>query len=261
MPKASDLEPEGIFRGLFVGKSGSGKTGAACSFPGITEVWDFDGRIRGLLGCPWVDRKNVIYENFPPKESGMVQRLMNKIDVMQSMALTKTLTTNTLVVDSLTSETFAFICQAKPLIAAERMADNKGKRIAGYRMTGPAEYAFSSDMTYNLMASLRSIPGLNLIFTAHLVDRWDKEEGDEYGESVVVGEKLSITDKLAENVPAYFDHIFRFEKRTINGIDKHSVKFRGDIARTVFTELPSGITDLTGKNFYNTMMAMVGTKK
>lgn len=257
MPKAEDLVPEGIFRGLFVGKSGSGKTGAACTFPGITENWDFDGRIRGLLGCPWVDRKNVVYEVFPPKEPGMILRLMNKIDMMQTMAVAGKLAINNLVLDSLTSETFAMLCQAKPLTIAEKTVDTKGKRVAGIRMTSPAEYLFSSDTTYNLLASLRSIPGLNLIVTAHLIDRWDKLEDDEYGESVVVGEKLSITDKLAENVPAYFDHIFRFSKRTINGDDKHSVRFRGDIARTTFIDLPKGDIDITGKNFYNTMMGYI----
>jgi len=258
MPKAEDLQPDGIFRGLFVGKSGSGKTGAACSFPEFVEDWDFDGRIRGLLGTPWVDRKKVIYESFPPKEKGMIMRIMNKVDNMQSLAIMGQLNTKTTVIDSLTAETFAMLCQAKPLLAAEKSADTKGRRIAGYRMTGPAEYGFEADTTYNLLASLRSIPGMNLIVTAHLIDRYGKENpDDEYSESVVVGERLSVRDKIAENVPVYFDHIFRFDKRTINGKDRFTVKFRGDICRTTFVDLPDGEIDITGVNFYEKLMSLI----
>lgn len=255
MPKCEDLTPEGIFRGLFVGRSGTGKTPAACSFPGPVENWDFDGRIRGLLGCPWVDRKNVTYESFPPKEPGMIMRIMGKVETMQQMASVGQLATKTLIVDSLTAETFAMLCQSKPLTAAALKDQKGGRKISGYLMTGPAEYGFEADTTYNLLASLRSIPGLNLIVTAHLIDRYGKSDPDDpYSESVVVGERLSVRDKIAENVQIYFDNVFRFDKREINGKDKHTVKFRGDVARTSFVDLPEGEIDITGKNFYQMMM-------
>lgn len=256
MPKAIDLQPDGIFRGMFVGKSGCGKTGAACSFvaKGPLEVWDFDGRIRGLLGSPWVKRDQVTYESFPPKEKGLITRLMNKVDAMQSMAITGQYPIKTLVLDSLTSETFAMLCQAKPLTMQLMQAENKGKKIAGYTMTGPAEYGFEADTTYNLLASLRSVPGLNLIVTAHVIDRYGKaDENDPYSESVVIGEKLSVRDKIAENVQIYFDNVFRFDKRG----DRHFVKFRGDLARTTFADLPKQEIDITEKNFYETMMGYI----
>lgn len=260
MPKASDLEPDGIFRGLFVGKSGSGKTGAACSFPGPVENWDFDGRIRGLLGCPWVDRSRVNYESFPPKAPGMIKRLMDKVDSMIAMSTQGQLHIKTLIVDSLTAETFAMLCQAKPLVQSEKDADKKGKRISGYRMTGPEEYGFEADTTYNLLASLRSIPGLNLIVTAHLIDRYDKEDPDDpFSNSVVVGEKLSVRDKIGENIQIYFDHIFKFEKKLEGQTDKHYVRFKGDLARTSY-QLPEGRVEVTGVNFYKKFMGLMEKK-
>lgn len=44
-PRTCDIKLGGIFRGLFVGPNGSGKTVAAASFPGPVLIWDFDGRV------------------------------------------------------------------------------------------------------------------------------------------------------------------------------------------------------------------------
>ena len=70
MPKANDLTPEQRFFALFVGESGSGKTVAEATFPGPLEILDFDGRIRGILGAPWIteEMKNKIsYTAYLPK--------------------------------------------------------------------------------------------------------------------------------------------------------------------------------------------------
>ncbi len=254
MPKVEDIQPDGMFKGLFTGRSGTGKTSAACSYPPPVEVWDFDGRIRGVLGCPWVSKKDLIYESFPPKEPGMILRIMKKVDTMQQLAVGRQLAIKTLVIDSLTSETFAMLCQAKPLLAKEIAEDKKGKRISGYRMTGPEEYSFEADTTYNLLASLRSIPGINLIVTAHIVARFGKENPDDpFSNSVEVGEKLSVRDKIGENVQIYFDNVFRFDKVYNGGRDHHTVRFRGDLCRTVIPELPNGEVDISEKNFYNVL--------
>jgi len=254
MPKVEDIEDDGLFRGLFIGRSGTGKTSAACSYPKPVEVWDFDGRIRGVLGCPWIPTKDIIYEYFPPKEPGMILRIMKKVDTMQQLAVARQLAIKTLVVDSLTAETFAMLCQAKPLLAGDIAKDTKGKRISGYRMTGPEEYSFEADTTYNLLASLRSISGINLIVTAHVVARFGKENPDDpFSNSIEVGEKLSVRDKIGENVQIYFDNVFRFDKQMSGQTDKHSVRFRGDLCRSVLPGLPNGDIDITNKNFYEVM--------
>lgn len=264
MPNCNSLTPEANFKGLFIGKSGSGKTVAECSFPRPIEVWDFDGRIRGILGAPWIDRANgLFYDSFPPKEVGMLQRLMTKVDMMQSEALGGRLAIKTLVLDSLTTQTFAMVCQALPLThsTGTQQSGKKGRYLGPVPMVSPEDYGFEANTTYSLIASLRSIPGINLIVSAHIVERYGKPElkGEEqpYADSIIIGEKLSVRDKIGENIMAYFDHVFRFEKREEGSRLRHYVKFRSELARTAYADLPDGELDITGKNFYETMMSFI----
>lgn len=260
MPKLAGIQPEDNFKAMFIGPSGCGKTSALASFAeiGVVEFWDFDGRIRGILGCPWLDKYHdkIIYEAFPPKKPGMIMDLMGKVDTLQTMAMTGNLVTKTLVIDSLTSQTYAMLCQAKPLTAQDRQGDNKGKRISGYRMNGPEEYGFEADTTNNLMASLRSIPKLNLIVNAHIIPTWGKEdEDDPYSASIENGEKLAVRDKIGAVVPTYFDNVFRFDKSGSDNAIKHTVRFRdAKMARTTFNYLPNGVVDITNKNFYTEIL-------
>lgn len=60
MPKTIDRKLGGIFRGLFVGANGSGKTVAAASFPGPIMIWDFDGRVEPVTKF-YPDRDDIEY--------------------------------------------------------------------------------------------------------------------------------------------------------------------------------------------------------
>src|SRR5437870_4837145 len=89
MPKATDLTPESRFFGLFVGESGSGKTVAEGSFPHDINFQDFDGRIRGLLGAPWINREGITYDYYPPKVGKLALgdpnyiKINNTLEVLQ----------------------------------------------------------------------------------------------------------------------------------------------------------------------------------
>ncbi len=122
-------------------------------------------------------------------------------------------------------------------------------------MAGPEEYGYEATGTYAIMAFMRSLPIPNVIVTAHVVDRYGKPMGangkvDSYAESVVIGQKLSLRDKIGANVPSYFDHIFEFDKREVGDSVKYFVRFRSSLARTSFEKLPDGWIDITGKDFY-----------
>ena len=267
MPKAIDLTPEFRFMGLFIGQSGSGKTVAASSFPKPLENWDFDGRIRGILGAPWLVKEGIIYEPFPPKENGLIERINKRMESLQAMAITNQLSQQTEVLDSLTSECFAMCCQGLKLTHvsakdASQANPKTGKYLGPIAMLGPADYGFEAQVTYDILSFFRSLPIPNVIVTAHIVDRYGKQIGtdgkpDQYSESVVIGEKLSVRDKIGANVMVYFDHVFRFEKRLIGSEERFFVQFRGDLARTSYAKLPNGEVDITGKNFYETMMNYV----
>ncbi len=199
MPQAINLTPESRFVGMFVGRSGSGKTVAAASFPKPMYIMDFDGRIRGMLGAPWINRKDIEYDYFPPEDSQLIKKINDRLDLFQTY-YTVGQTQNipkTIVLDSLTSQTYAVVRQALGMTHA----DGKGRVVGGETMlTGPEDYKIESQVTKSILSFLRSIPFQNVIVSAHLANMYGKPPGtksdQKFVENVPVGEKLSITDKL-----------------------------------------------------------------
>ena len=256
MSSATQLSTEDRFVGLFVGRSGSGKTVAACSFPGPIEVLDFDGRIRGILGASWINKSQINYDSFPPREAGLITRINQKLEGWMNASRVGQFPVKTIILDSLTSECATIVQQALPITHAQ----GKGMSFGTINLTGPEDYKFESQATLSILSFLRSIPGVNIVVTAHIVPKWGKPFGAEkFSENIQIGEKLSITDKLGENCLIYFDHVFRFD-RAESGID-FSVRFRSDLARTSYAELPDGDQSITGKSFYDFMQSKLSQSK
>lgn len=259
MPKLEDLVPEQRFVGLFVGPSGSGKTCAEISFRisgnnNPIEVIDFDGRIGGALGATWItkDHKSLItYNYYPPRDKSFIDKINQKLEAILIAGNVGQVVPQTLILDSLTSETFAALSFSMPLT---HKAGEKGKFIGPVQMAGPEDYGVESTVTYSILSFLRSVRVNNIIVSAHVVPTYSKlDPNDPYSPSVESGEKLSLRDKISANVGIYFDHVFRFDKRMIGDKEHFYVRFRGDLARTSYPWLPEGEHDITGKNFYEFM--------
>jgi len=258
MPTAENLTPESRFIALFVGPKHSGKTCAACSW--LSEdpkkrlkVEDFDGRIRGLLGASWIDRKRIDYDYFPPKTIGndkvFFERVNSDLDALFLDISNRKSPYETLVCDSLTFFARNLILDAIPLTHAQ----GKGTKIGTMEIAGPQDYNFEITGTGGLMAYLKSLP-INIICTAHIEDKWDKPRDDknermQYADSIIVGEKLSLRPKVENAVAGTFDHIFRFHRKVVGGREKFFVEYISDIACTSFKGLNPGIFDITGRNF------------
>jgi hypothetical protein len=257
MPQATTLTPESRFIALFVGPKHSGKTCAACSWRTNKriKVLDGDGRIRGLLGAPWIDRSQIDYSYFPPHDTlKFFERVNKDLDALELQSkIPGQNFYETFVCDSLTSFCANLISDSLPLTHA----DGKGKHIGNMSMAGPEDYGFESTGVSQFLAGLRSLP-LNLIVTAHIVPKYDKpliqtSSGrtikDSYAESIQIGEKLSLRDKIGANSMIYFDHIFRFDRRIVNNEERFFVEYISDIACTSFPGLKPGVHDITGKDF------------
>lgn len=258
MSRLTDITPDQRFFGLFIGPSGSGKTVAECSFPKPVEVLDFDGRIRGAYNQPFLPMDQISYTSFPPRSKTLITDIDSKLGAIETAAAVMQPIPNTLILDSLTSECFAMICQASPLThSLPSKADTKkrGRFLGTVAMAGPEDYGFEAQMTYNIMSFLRSLPIRNVIVSAHVIPVFGKEDpNNEFSNTIQVGEKLSVRDKIGANIGIYFDHVFQFKKDELNGKERFWVKFRGELARTAFTELPEGWHEITGKNFYNDIL-------
>ena len=262
MPSATSIQPDGRSISLFIGRSGSGKSAAAMSYPHPIMVLDTDGRIRGGL-TSWINREGIDYTYFPtkPERGTTFDALNNAFQVLQVQCRNRECQYQTLILDSLTWEAIGLLLDAIPLTHA----DGKGKSIGTMQMAGPSEYGFQSTGVLQTLAFLKSLPILNIIATAHVVGRWGKQKNaageilDPYGPNVLVGEQLALTDKLAETVPSMFDNVFRFSKSQ----DGRQFRFEahGELARTTHDKIPYGYQDITRKPFYEEMLKLAGVGK
>lgn len=265
MPNLIDRAQEQRFIALFVGRSGTGKTVAEASFPKPIHFDDFDGRIGGAQ-VPWLDQKDIDYTFWSPKMEGLVTKLNKHLEMYLNTSLLGRFGSvpNTYICDSITNLTYALISASIKLTHFKKNPAGKieqsGRWFEAVAVEGPEDYKLEATGTYDYVAFLKSIPIANVIVSAHYVDLYGKAETvnnkgevvtDTYGPSIVVGKKLSIRDKIGENVQTSFDHIFEFER----DVDRYYVKFRGELARTSYSWLPSGRQEWTGKNFYEFMMS------
>jgi hypothetical protein len=197
---------------------------------------------------------------------------MMGIAALQTQASTAGLSLpKTHVTDSVTNECYAFLSQAIALTHMKETEDGKGKRKAGrwigpVQMAGQEDYGLESQGMSDYISFLKSLPIQNVILSAHLIDQYgfDKdEEGNDlvYQPRIVTGQKLSIRDKIGENIQTHFDHIFKFEREFLKGEDHFFVTFRGGIACTSYAWLPYGRHDWTKKPFYEFIMSFRDKEK
>lgn len=267
MPNAAQLKPSEHLMALFLGKSGSGKTPQACSFPGRTYVFSFDHRMAGLLGCAsFIDLSKVDYDEFYPLDAWPA--IEKKMDIFKIQSAQGTLPYQNIVVDSAFTFTLAMAYYSKQIRGA-----GKGSRFIGkFPMLTPEDYNIVSQSFHVLVYDYLQRLKCNTIMTGWIVDRWgkpkvtvgDKEVDDPdkiYADKEVIGEKMLLNDKLAESIPGYFDEVYKFDKEVdATGREKYTVQFRGDMARTTRKELPKGEVEITNKNFAEVWKGFVGPK-
>ncbi len=268
MPKLSDRKDDQRFFAMFVGRHHSGKTVAEASFPKPLHIEDFDGRVDGAQ-VPWLSMEGITYDYWQPKQPNLIGKLNEKFDNMLTAAQIQTPGSviqlpKTHVTDSITNQSHAFLSQAVSLTHMREGDDGKRKKAGRWlgpvQMAGPEDFGMQSSAMYDYVGFLKSLPIQNVILSAHLVDMYgfQKDEDDDdmpYAPKVVVGQKLSITDKIGENIQTSFSHVFKFERDQAPKADKFFVTFRGGIACTSYDWLPYGRHDWTGKNFYEFMFS------
>lgn len=255
MPLVENMPVDSRILALFLGRSGSGKSAAAYSFPKPAKIFDLDGRVRGGL-VPWIEKKGLEYQYFPPMSGKMVFDQLNDAFAVLQQQCKSGNPYETIILDSATWAANSLLLDAIPFThTGTGPGADKGKKIGNMNIAGPSDYQFQSTGMLQIISFLRSLPIKNIIVSAHIVGRWGKRKDetgkivDPYGPSELIGEQLNLTDKVAETLPSSFDHVFRFEKHdTGNGL-KFTFSGQGELARTPFP-IPYGEIDITGKDFY-----------
>lgn len=249
--KASDLKPAKNIFALFIGKSGSGKDCAAATFPTPMKIFDLDLRSDGILGATWIPKETLekidITKVFPTKGFEEIDKELELLKLQYAMGQRPY---ETIYFGSVTTLESLFLKDAKKLLN-QQSGKVVHQQVGKVQFGSPADYKYLYSAMRETMDYLRMMP-VNIILSAHIVDRYGKDpnEDNEYAENIILGEKLTLTDKLSENIQIYFNEVYRFEKRMLGIVPKHYVKFRTDVAKTTFTSLPNGELDITGKDFY-----------
>lgn len=263
----SNYKENSRFQALFVGPSGGGKSGAASSFPGPYHELDSDNRIEGIVNMVKkgiVDGKDISYEPLPvmggwePVGRELDRLSMKKIAWKQA-PMSNSFPYGTIGLGSLSGLDRIITQLTIQELGGQRLG--KYGENGGLRLKAPGDIKAIGNGIHQVLDVLLDMP-CNVIITAHVVDKWGRPleelgtaltesetKGNEYRNSVVIGETLTLSPNIAETVLARFTNVFRFE-RTVKGREvKYFVSFAGDLAKNSYG-IPTGDFDFTGKNFY-----------
>jgi hypothetical protein len=258
MPLLENVDHSTRSTTLLIGRSGSGKTAAGLSYPKPMKVIDTDGRIRGGI-VPWNDIKGVDYTYIPSKnpKGTVFEMLNNELEILQ-INCSKGNGPQTLFLDSLTWEAIDLLLDAIKLThGTNKAGQDAGRSLGPMDMSGPEDYKFQSTGIIQTLAHLKTLPIPHILASAHIIPRWIPDPKNKYGDKIESGERIDVTDKLAEKIPSMFDNVYRFDR------DGQQVIFQawfGDLARSVYP-IPAGNHDVSGKNFYQYIQQWIPKKE
>jgi hypothetical protein len=264
----SDYKKDSRFFGMFISRSGDGKSTAGASFAeaGPYINLDFDLRARGIVGSVGqniISGERVFYEEFSPIKG------YTPLERFLEMQLAKYRSSG-----QPDYKTF----QISSLFTLSRMLKNTSHEIQGgkflgkgdikIRMDGPSDFNVEVSATHQLMDYFRMFPS-NIILDAHLIDRYGKPDPKPgmneneikalaFAQNEVKGTKLNVRDAYGESVLSYFDNVFVFSRDQQGKEMKYFVEFSTDMAKNT-SGLPPGKHDITGQSFYAFYKKLTGT--
>lgn len=257
-----EYKPDGRFLGLFLSKSGDGKSTAAASFPEPYFEMDPDLRFGGISNSykqGLILNKKISYQSFSPRGGwDPIGKCLEQFNIQKVQAGNNVskFPYNTIGLGSLGSLERIILNFAKEKLDTRVI-------VGGIRLGSPGDQKIANSAVHQVIDYLQDMP-CNVICTAHLVDRWGKpksetkteEKENAYKPNEIIGERLNLNDGLAESVVSRFNEVFRFDRETINGKIKYTVEFAGDLAKNSYG-LPPGNFDWTGKDFYSWFTRLV----
>ena len=249
---AADIKPSTRFFGLFVGESSSGKDCAISSFPKPMLILDSDLR-KGILAArkwmPEEEFKQIEIKQFPPtKNFGEFDKELLSV---QSLITRGACPYKTIVINSMTSLSRIIMTDAFEFMAGNTIGPKGGYQL---RLSSPGDYKFEKAAFFTVFDYLRSFP-INVIIVGHTVPRYEQVGDNQYAQTVQVGTRLSLTERLANDLLLYFDEAYEFYKSSDGR--NYYVAFHSQIARTCFDTLPHGRLDITNQNFYQKWLSFV----
>jgi hypothetical protein len=226
---------------LFTGETKSGKTTAWSSFPEPIYCFDLDGRMAPLASNPLTKNRDIEFDTYFD-----FVKVMEKLEELQKNHSPY----KTIVFDSLTSLArlvIGFIFEnrgatAELSKATEKQRERGSLKIGGIPVMGISDYNGESSALNAVLLKLRIIHnhGVNCILTAHVVvtESPTLDGGSRTSRRIVTG-----GNKVASEVPGYFDEVYHFMYKLPPGLSDAGGRY---VARTKPTNTDNAGTSMQG---------------
>lgn len=252
MNKAEDLKvSENRIHSLFIGRSGTGKSVAALSFPRPIYWMCLDNRLGLLEG-----EKDVFYDVFEPNDG------FNKVEqAIEREILSKRgpkFPWKTVVFAGISSTLRRLLRDSISFIGTkESGSEAKGaQKFGSLIVPGLRNYLYVSSAFSQIFDNGLFLIPCNLIVEAHIVNDYD-DKGN------ISGERILATDKLSEEIPGNFDEVWEFRTKNsaiVGQASKYEIAFNANIARSTMVK-KIGFQDWTNKNLHQDIFSGLKERK
>jgi len=202
MPNLHTKKIGGLFRGLFVGDPGTGKTIAAGSFPGPMKIYDFDDRVDPLLSF-YPNRTDIDYITVVSSDSERKDTINFMEFCQEFMDLQDRCPYETVVLDSLTSMSACCVLYALHINGEFNL--RKGK------LPRPQfdEYKGETATMLKILEVCKSLPA-HVIATAHPIRKLEVTIPGDMESMRSITSLTGYGTKTPSFIPIYFNEMYYF---------------------------------------------------
>lgn len=220
MALLSEMTESKYVKAFVMGEPGTGKTVAACSFPGKIKFYDFDGKISSAYAFLKKHNpeklKEIDYEVCVPTDG--IGSAYAKMDaslegIIGEYKKTGKLGYETLVIDSSTimaEDMLNWLLNFETGIA-------RNTKIKSRRVAGQQDYLIFAPTFSAFLYEILPLPW-NVVMTGHIQVKQDEKTGE-------IRRVAAIPGKMGSNIGIYFNEVYR--SQVING--KYVVQTQADM--------------------------------
>jgi len=243
LPNLQTLKLGGLFRGLFYGISGTGKTVAAGSFPGPIKFYDFDDRISPLK--LWYPNRTDMEWNTVTVTDSSRKDSISLIDFLREFHnLRERCDYETVVIDSITGLSNAIFLYVR------HIEGDSGFKKKVLPKVDLHDYQKETSTMLEVLETIKLLP-CHVICTAHPITKTEMEEPGKLESMRSIRSLTGYGSKTPSMIPNGFNEMYWFYNQTVEQMGQKPKRFictvaNGEIpAKTALPLKPTmEITDL-----------------